>query len=88
MVKAIALGANAVGIGRLGGLGLAAGGETGVLRVLELLEDEMRRAMGNLGVATLSELNKSYLRAAVPTGNGSAFASAFPYLHLRESKYE
>ena len=88
VLKAIALGANAVGIGRLYGLGLAAGGEAGVLRVLELLEDEMRRAMGNLGVTSLEELDRTYIRAAVPAYAASAFESAFPFLELRASKYE
>ena len=87
VLKAIALGADAVGIGRLYGLGLAAAGEAGVLRVLELLEDEMRRSMGNLGVTTLDQLDRSYLRQATPAYHGSAYASAFPFLELRASKY-
>ena len=38
IVKAMALGASAVGMGRLQGLALAAGGEAGMIRALELLE--------------------------------------------------
>ena len=37
VVKAIALGAHAVGLGKLLGMGLAAGGQDGVLRTLEIL---------------------------------------------------
>src|SRR5204863_3061867 len=40
VVKAMALGATIVGVGRLQGLGLAAGGQAGLVRTLELLEEE------------------------------------------------
>src|SRR2546428_12327242 len=50
VVKAIALGAQCVGIGRLACCGLAAAGQAGLVRVLELLEDEIKIAMGLLGV--------------------------------------
>ncbi|WP_163980762.1 alpha-hydroxy-acid oxidizing protein, partial [Raoultella ornithinolytica] len=43
VVKAIAMGADIVGIGRLQCWALAAAGETGVNRMLELLEDEVIR---------------------------------------------
>ena len=43
IVKAMALGANAVGIGRLQGLAMAAAGEDGVVRMIELLKDEVTR---------------------------------------------
>src|SRR6266699_1136328 len=46
VVKAITLGAQIVGIGRLSCLGLAAAGEAGLVRALELLEEEIRIAMG------------------------------------------
>ena len=46
IVKAMALGAHAVGLGRLQGLALGAGGEAGVVRMLELLEDEVTRTPG------------------------------------------
>src|SRR6185436_3143092 len=39
VVKALALGASAVAIGKVQGLGLAAGGQTGLVRVLEILEE-------------------------------------------------
>ena len=47
IVKAMALGAHAVGLGRLQGLALGAGGEAGVVRMLELLEDEVTRTPGH-----------------------------------------
>ena len=87
VVKAIALGARAVGIGKLCGLALAAGGELGVMRALELLETEIRLCMGLLGVNRLDQLNKSYLRAATPVGRSSALGSAFPFIELVDAAY-
>jgi isopentenyl diphosphate isomerase/L-lactate dehydrogenase-like FMN-dependent dehydrogenase len=85
-VKAIALGATIVGIGRLQGWALAAAGQPGMVRALELLEDEIRIAMGLLGVTTLEELNPSYVCAAPPTVPTHVF-SAFPLLDLDNSPY-
>ncbi len=48
VVKAIALGADLVCVGRLYAFGMAAAGRDGIYRVLELLQDEMIRAMGLL----------------------------------------
>jgi len=53
---AIALGANMCGIGRAYLYGLAAGGERGVGRALDLLTAELKRAMQLLGVTSLAEL--------------------------------
>ncbi len=59
--KAVALGARAVCIGRpyLWGLGLA--GQQGVERVLELLRAEFADTMLQLGVSTVSELDRSFI---------------------------
>ena len=86
IVKAVALGAKAVGVGRLHGLGLAAAGDAGVARVLELLEIEMRISMGLLGVRNLEELTPRHIQpgAAVRTGS---LASAFPFFKLDDPKY-
>lgn len=86
IAKAIALGANAVGIGRLYGYGLAAAGRDGVYRVLELLEDEMIRCLGLLGVNRLDELNPSYVRAA-PAVTVPHVLSAFPYIEPTDNRY-
>src|SRR5215470_2853020 len=51
VVKALALGAQIVGIGRLQGLGLAAAGQAGLVRALELLEEEIRICLALLGVS-------------------------------------
>jgi glycolate oxidase len=81
VVKAIALGASAVGIGRLCGLGLAAAGAPGLVRTLELLEDEIRIGLGLLGVTSYAELTPQHLAAAPPVADPGIF-SAFP--HLRD----
>ena len=86
IVKAIASGADLVGIGRLQCWALAAAGEAGIARMLELLEDEVIRCLGLLGVSSLAGLNKSYLHAAPPTNFPSVF-SAFPLLDIEPYRY-
>jgi len=86
IVKAIASGADIVGIGRLQCWALAAAGEGGITRMLELLEDEVIRCLGLLGVASLAELNKSCLHAAMPTNLPGVF-SAFPLLDIEPYRY-
>jgi len=79
VVKAIALGAKAVGLGRLTGLGLGAAGVPGLVRALELLEDEIRICMGLLGVTSYAELSPKHLAPAPPANLPDTF-SAFPLL--------
>lgn len=55
--KALALGATAVGIGRPYLWGLAAFGQEGVERVLELLRLELELAMMSVGARTLDEIS-------------------------------
>lgn len=55
-LKALALGATAVGIGRPYIWGLGAFGEAGVDRVLGLLNNELRLAMGGVGARTVKEI--------------------------------
>jgi isopentenyl diphosphate isomerase/L-lactate dehydrogenase-like FMN-dependent dehydrogenase len=61
VVKALALGAHAVAIGRMQGWALAAGGHDGLVRSLELIEREMTNTMALLGLTSLSELSKDYV---------------------------
>jgi isopentenyl diphosphate isomerase/L-lactate dehydrogenase-like FMN-dependent dehydrogenase len=86
VVKALALGANAVGMGRLYCYALAAAGETGAVRALEILEDEMYSALGLLGVASTAQLDKTYLHPAQPVREAHVF-SAFPLLNLDDPGY-
>ena len=62
MFKALALGASAVGIGRPYLWGLGAFGRRGVERVVELLRAELALDMGMAGVATLAQIDKSFVR--------------------------
>jgi len=77
IVKALALGANLVGLGRMQCYGLAAAGQAGIVRMLEILEDEVQRALGLLGVTSFGKLDRSYLSAAAPANAPHVF-SAFP----------
>jgi isopentenyl diphosphate isomerase/L-lactate dehydrogenase-like FMN-dependent dehydrogenase len=86
IVKALIMGADLVGIGRLQCWALAAAGETGVVRMLELLEDEVIRCLGLLGVKNFAELDKSYVHAATPTNLPHVF-SAFPLLDIEPYRY-
>ena len=79
VVKAIALGADLVGLGRMPCFGLAAAGAAGCVRMLELLEDEIRICLALLGADRLSALGPSYLHEAPPVTLPSV-VSAFPLL--------
>ena len=80
VVKALALGADAVAIGRLQGIALGADGEAAVVNVLEILETEMRSCMGLLGARSLAELGPQCLAAVEPLGDRTWLESAFPLL--------
>jgi isopentenyl diphosphate isomerase/L-lactate dehydrogenase-like FMN-dependent dehydrogenase len=86
IVKAIAMGANLVGMGRMQCYALAAAGQAGVVRLLELLEDEVQRCLGLLGAASFAELDRSYLHAA-PPANPPHVLSAFPLLKIDDYRY-
>src|SRR6478736_1923683 len=86
IVKAIASGADLVGIGRLQCWALAAAGEEGIVRMLELLEDEVIRCLGLLGVTRFAELDKSFLHPATATNLPSVF-SAYPLLDIEPYRY-
>ena len=86
VVKGIALGADAVGVGRLECWALAAGGVEGVVRMLEILENEIQVALALLGVTSFSQLDPSFLRPAEAVGEPHV-TSAFPLLELPEVRY-
>ena len=66
VIKAMALGADAVILGRAPLYGLAAGGEAGVRRALEILTSEIDRALGHLGCNSIGELSAAILRRRAP----------------------
>jgi 4-hydroxymandelate oxidase len=59
--KALALGANAVGIGRPYIWGLSAFGQQGVERVLDILNNELRLAMAGCGARSVKEITTASL---------------------------
>ncbi len=79
VVKALCLGATAVGMGRLEALALAAGGSAALVRALEILEHEIRITMALLGASSLEALQPGLLTPATPV-NDPGVLSAFPLL--------
>jgi L-lactate dehydrogenase (cytochrome) len=61
VVKALALGARAVLIGRAYAYGLGAAGGAGVTRALDILRADIIRTMKLLGCAAVSELDRSFV---------------------------
>lgn len=86
VVKALALGANTVAIGRLYLYGLAAAGSAGVARVLELLEAEIRTCLGLIGATSVADVTRGHVAAAPAVTMPHVF-SAFPLLNLGDEGY-
>jgi isopentenyl diphosphate isomerase/L-lactate dehydrogenase-like FMN-dependent dehydrogenase len=61
IVKAICLGARAVLCGRAYAYGLAAAGEAGVARALEILRADVERTLKLLGCPSVAALDRSYV---------------------------
>ncbi len=79
IVKALALGATAVGIGRMYVLAAAAAGVPGVVRAMELLHQEVDTTLGLLGLRNLQELDGSCLAPAPIVSHNNTYP-AFPLL--------
>lgn len=67
VIKALALGAKAVLVGRPYLYGLAARGEQGIVEVLDLLRSEMNRSMRLLGCGSVTDLDRSWLTTFATT---------------------
>lgn len=82
IVKALALGASAVAVGRLQAYALAAAGVEGAIQLLTILEKELRTTMALLGVTTIDQINKDYLKRVAPPAHAQG---PFPHLpkHIR-----
>lgn len=61
IVKAICLGVRAVLLGRAYAYGLAAAGQAGVARAIEILRDDVERTLRLIGCPSVSALNSSYV---------------------------
>jgi isopentenyl diphosphate isomerase/L-lactate dehydrogenase-like FMN-dependent dehydrogenase len=80
IVKAIALGADAVAMGRMYCYALAAAGDAGVVTMLTLLEHEIGVALALAGARSLEELNPRFLHMGAPPVFAPHVHSAFPLL--------
>ena len=79
VLKALCLGASAVGMGRFEGLAMAAGGAPALVAALEILEHELKISLALLGCASLAELAPEHVtREGVL--RASDVLSAFPLL--------
>jgi isopentenyl diphosphate isomerase/L-lactate dehydrogenase-like FMN-dependent dehydrogenase len=75
ILKAVALGADVVALGRLQGWGLAAAGQAGVVRMLEILEDELISAMGLTGLTSIDQVTPKYVCHAEPVTEAHEMSS-------------
>ena len=75
IIKALILGADLVGLGKIQAMALGVAGQAGVHRLLEILETEMTIDMKLLGVNNYAELDRSYLADAVPAVEPSVFST-------------
>ena len=64
IAKAMCMGARAVLCGRAFAYGLAAGGEAGVTRAIEMLRSDLERCLKLLGCRSVDALNESYVQIA------------------------
>jgi L-lactate dehydrogenase (cytochrome) len=62
VLKALSLGAKAVGLGRYYLFPLAAAGQAGVERALRLMRNELERGMKLMGCSSISQLTRANLR--------------------------
>ena len=79
VVKALCLGATAVGMGRFEGFAMAAGGAPALVQALIILEHEVQITMALLGVRTLEELKSDLVERAEIMAPANV-TSAFPFL--------
>lgn len=79
VLKALALGADAVGLGRLQAWALGAGGAQGLATCLKMLETEIVADMGLLGVNKIDQLTPAYVTKTMPVRFPHEH-SAFPHL--------
>ena len=87
VVKALAMGVEAVAVGRLYCYALAAAGALGIVRMYEILEHEIRSTLGLTGVSSYRELTRSHLHFGETLVREPHVFSAFPLLNLDDPGY-
>jgi isopentenyl diphosphate isomerase/L-lactate dehydrogenase-like FMN-dependent dehydrogenase len=86
ILKAMALGANAVGLGRLQAWSMAAGGAPALVRCMQILKHEMETALALCGLTGFSELDDSFVVSSSLVGSPDVF-SAFPLVDIDDEGY-
>lgn len=71
VLKAMAIGAHAVMIGRATLYGAGAGGQEGAARAIEILKEEISTAMAMIGATSLAQLDRGFLRSETVPGLGT-----------------
>ena len=87
VVKAMAMGVEGVAIGRLYCYALSAAGHNGIVRMYEILENEIMSALGLVGASSYADLDASHLHMGEPLVNEPNVFSAFPLLNLDDPGY-
>lgn len=74
VLKGLALGANAIAIGRATLYGVGAAGEPGASRALDILDAEIRRTMAVMGVNDIASISRDHVRlpSELPVSGGGA----------------
>ena len=86
ILKALAIGADAVGIGRLYCFALAANGEAGVARMLQILEEELMTALALVGASSLADLTRRHVVEESFLVSQPHLFSAFPLMNENEAQ--
>lgn len=79
VVKALCLGATAVGMGRLEGMAMAAGGTEALLAALGIVEHEIKTTMALAGISSLDQLSPQLVTREAPLAPPHVL-SAFPLM--------
>ena len=78
MIKARALGAQAVCAGRPTLYGASAGGEPGAMRALDILADELHRNMQLCGTRTIAEIGRDIVAYLTISSSSTSKTSVAP----------
>jgi L-lactate dehydrogenase (cytochrome) len=81
IVKALCLGARAVLVGRAYAYGLAAAGEAGVTRAIQILRADVIRTLKLLGCASIRDLDRSYVDVPSTWGIDSVPRTSYASAH-------
>ncbi|MEW5421122.1 alpha-hydroxy acid oxidase [Amorphus sp. 3PC139-8] len=78
ILKAVALGARGVGLGKLQGLSLACGGQPSLFRALNILQTELSHSMALCGATSLQQVTADLVAPALPFAAPRSIVSISP----------